>query len=303
MDDLDAIRAALGYPQLDVYGISYGATAAQVYLKRHPRSVRTLTLAGATALDVSFYGRFARNSQRALDRIAALCSADSDCRRSFPGWERQFAELVRAWDANPVENRKGEHTTGAGLAGVVQGMLLDVTRSVSIPLLVHAAARGSYAPLNRAIAGAGGGNGKPAAELLMYWSIWCREPWVGLDAKGPWGTAFDSYARVSIAYHAGVCARFPTRPEPRSRWTFPHGTAPVLAIAGGADPQDPLANLPRLRQSFPDSRAVPIPYYGHDFPLAGCVADLVSSFVARGTTKGLDTQCVAAMVPPPFELP
>ena len=31
MDDLDALRAALGYRQLDVFGGSYGATAAQVY--------------------------------------------------------------------------------------------------------------------------------------------------------------------------------------------------------------------------------------------------------------------------------
>ena len=36
MDDLDAVRAALGYRQLDVIGSSYGATAAQVYLKLHP---------------------------------------------------------------------------------------------------------------------------------------------------------------------------------------------------------------------------------------------------------------------------
>ena len=41
MDDLDAVRAALGYRQLDVYGGSYGATAAQVYMKFHPSRVRT----------------------------------------------------------------------------------------------------------------------------------------------------------------------------------------------------------------------------------------------------------------------
>ncbi len=52
MDDLDAVRAALGYRQLDVLGSSYGATAAQIYLKLHPASVRTLILSGATAIDV-----------------------------------------------------------------------------------------------------------------------------------------------------------------------------------------------------------------------------------------------------------
>jgi len=62
MDDLDAVRAALGYPQLDVIGSSYGATAAQIYLKLHPSSVRTLILSGATAIDVPFFDRFAVNA-------------------------------------------------------------------------------------------------------------------------------------------------------------------------------------------------------------------------------------------------
>jgi hypothetical protein len=42
MDDLDAVRAALGYRQLDVIGSSDRETAAQVYAKLHPSSVRTL---------------------------------------------------------------------------------------------------------------------------------------------------------------------------------------------------------------------------------------------------------------------
>ena len=70
MDDLDAVRAALGYRQLDVFGSSYGATAEQVYLKLHPSRVRTLILMGATAIDVPIFDRWAVNAQRALDQLA-----------------------------------------------------------------------------------------------------------------------------------------------------------------------------------------------------------------------------------------
>ena len=121
MDDLDAVRAALGYRQLDVIGSSYGATAAQVYLKLHPSSVRTLILSGATAIDVPFFDRYAVNAQRALDQLANLCASDPDCRKAFPGWERQFGELVKAWNAHP------EHgMTGDELASIVHVMLLDL---------------------------------------------------------------------------------------------------------------------------------------------------------------------------------
>ena len=145
MDDLDAVREALGYRQLDVIGSSYGATAAQVYLKLHPRSVHTLVLAGGTAIDVPFFDRYAVNAQRALDQLANRCTSDPGCREAFPGWERQFSELVQAWNAHP------EHgLTGDELAAVVHVMLLDGTKAVSIPLVVTSAANGDYGPLDDA---------------------------------------------------------------------------------------------------------------------------------------------------------
>ena len=148
MDDLDAVRAALGYRQLDVIGSSYGATAAQIYLKLHPSSVRTLILSGATAIDVPFFDRYAVNAQRALDQLANLCASDPDCRKAFPGWERQFGELVKAWNADP------EHgMTGDELASIVHVMLLDGTKAVSIPLVVSSAAKGDYGPLEDADSG------------------------------------------------------------------------------------------------------------------------------------------------------
>ena len=84
MDDLDAVRAALGYRQLDVIGSSYGATAAQIYLKLHPSSVRTLILSGATAIDVPFFDPYAVNAQRALDQLASLCASDPTAARRSP---------------------------------------------------------------------------------------------------------------------------------------------------------------------------------------------------------------------------
>jgi pimeloyl-ACP methyl ester carboxylesterase len=293
MDDLDAVRAALGYRQLDVIGSSYGATAAQVYLNLHPASVRTLMLAGGTAIDVPIFDRWAVNAQRALDQLATLCNADSACREAFPGWERQFGELVRAWNTNP------EHgMTGDEFASVVHAMLLDMEKAVSIPLVVSRAAAGDYEPLDHA------GPGDLPFTIGLMSSIWCNEPWTGLDAKGPWGTDFDSYTTAQIAAVRQQCSSVPKRAEPRSLWTLPTSSpVPVLAFVGGADPQDPLTNLSDLNRHFPDSRAVVFPHIGHDFSIGGCVDQMMADVVERGTTKGLDTtRCDGAVVVPPFPL-
>ena len=79
---------------------------------------------------------------------------------------------------------------------------------------------------------------------------------------------------------------------------------PVLALVGGADPQDPVANLSDLKQHFPDSRTMIFPHIGHQFSLGGCLDPILTDFVDRGTTKGLDTtRCDGAVVVPPFWMP
>ena len=296
MDDLDAVRIALGYAKLDVYGASYGATAAQVYLKRHPSAVRTIALDGATAIDVPFFSRFAVDAQSALDKLAARCNADAACRKAFPGWRETFGRLVRTWDEHPIVNRKGEKTTGSGLASIVQGMLVDAASAAGIPLLVTRAAAGDYGPLNARI------QPNPASLDLMFYGIWCSEPWVGLSARGPWHTDFDSDTTSAIAHHRSICAYIPKRAEPASAWTLPHSRTPLLLLAGGADPQDPIENMPRLAQAFPSSRAIVVPNYGHTVAQYGCLGRLVSEFVIGGSARTLDTRCVAAIRPPGFVL-
>ena len=295
MDDLDAVRAALGYGQLDVIGSSYGATAAQVYLKLHPSSVRTLVLMGGTAIDIPFFDRYAVNAQRALDQLARLCASDPGCRKSFPGWERRFGELVKAWNAHPANGMTGDE-----LASIVHAMLLDLQKAVSIPLVISRAATGDYGPLEQA-----GPGGLDADLNLMGSSIWCNEPWTGIDATGPWGTQFDGYTTARIAALRQSCSSVPKRAEPRSLWTLPAtSSVPMLAFAGGADPQDPVGNLTDLERHFPDSRLVTFPHLGHQWGgIGGCLDEIVTAFVDHGTTQGLDTtRCAGAVVVPPFPL-
>jgi pimeloyl-ACP methyl ester carboxylesterase len=295
MDDLDAVRAALGYRQLDVYGGSYGATAAQVYAKLHPSSTRTVILSGASALDVPYFARFAVNAQRALDQLAQFCASQAACRKAFPHWKTRFGELVRAWNLHPVHGISGDE-----FASVVHKKLRDVHTAVSIPLIVSHAAKGDYAPLEQA----GRGDLDIGHMNVMGASIWCSEPWVGLDAKGPWGTDFDSYTTALIANFRKECGPVPKRAEPRSLWRLSVSSrVPVLALVGGADPQDPLTNLPDLKRHFPDSRTVLLPHQGHEFGWGGACDAVLAYFVERGTTKGLDTsRCLDEVVVPPFKL-
>ena len=105
--------------------------------------------------------------------------------------------------------------SGDQFASVVHKMLRNVNTAVSIPLVVSHAAKGDYGPLKDA----GSGELDFGDLNLMGASIWCNEPWVGLAAKGPWGTDFDSYPTAYIAEFRQECSSVQRRAEPRSLWT------------------------------------------------------------------------------------
>ena len=46
--DLDEVRAALGFQQIDLYGGSYGTRVAELYMRRYPAPVHAVILDGVT---------------------------------------------------------------------------------------------------------------------------------------------------------------------------------------------------------------------------------------------------------------
>src|SRR5205085_9239053 len=84
MDDLDDVRAALGYDRINLTGGSYGTRAALVYLQRHPPHVRSLALEGIVVGDAHMPLTFARDAQPSFDQTAAACAADAACHAAFP---------------------------------------------------------------------------------------------------------------------------------------------------------------------------------------------------------------------------
>ena len=81
MDDLDDVRAHLGYDKINIYGGSYGTRAALVYLRQHGDRVRSVVLDGVAPTDMRLPLFFARDAQRALDKLLADCEADADLPR------------------------------------------------------------------------------------------------------------------------------------------------------------------------------------------------------------------------------
>ena len=308
MDDLDDVRAALGYDRINVYGGSYGASAAQVYLERHAAHARSAILAAGTLLDVPVYEQFPATSQRALDQLFARCAADASCAAAFPDPAGDLRALTARLDAgsvqltDPATGRSGQFTR-ADLGPGLHGALLDAATAAALPRLLHSAAAGDWSDVLALVAG---GQDEPAAEKaglqMMELTILCSESQERLTrAETDTAGSYLSYDDVrALTVPEDVCRAVP-QPPPAALYTPPVPVdVPVLLLNGDADPQDPPDNVAGAQRLFPDSLALTVPYEGHHYAGTPCQAGIFQAFLQHAATGDVDAGCLQESKPPPF---
>jgi pimeloyl-ACP methyl ester carboxylesterase len=293
--DLERVRQALGYGRIDLYGGSYGATLAQVYLRRFPRSVRTATLDGASLASIPVYELSGRNAERALEAVIARCRAQPPCARVFPDIR---GDLKRVLERNP--------RSADDLATTVAVLLRSPEDAARVPLLVHEAAGGDPAPLAREFAAHVGAELDGRSRLPMFWVTICNEGWARFDVAATGRASRGSYLAHAAVARARLfrtaCAAVPRHAETAGTGRPGSSSVPVLLLAGDDDPQDPPANLAGWRKTFPSGRLISVPGLAHGAIAYGCLRLVTARFVAAGTARGLDASCARRVPLPRFEL-
>ena len=304
MDDIDEIRAALGYEKINLFGGSYGTRAALTYLKRYPQRVRTATLQGVAPPDQYMPSDFPVANERALEGVIAECAADEACNKAFPNLKDEaksvLAQLMKGPIEVEVEKPKSTERVKVKLsrdlaAEAIRYMLYNPTAASRVPVMLHLAAQGDFGPLvnqaifyRRVLVGTGS-NG-------MYLSITCAEdlPWIkaGEGERLATNTFLGDYR---LRQQREACALWPRADVERDYAKPVRVDVPVLILTGEWDPVTPPANGDRVAKHLPNSLHVVVPSGAHGLGgLRGgeCILDLMTEFVARGTTKAIDTSCV-----------
>ncbi len=150
MDDLNDVRAWLGYEQIDLAGLSYGTSAALVYMRQHPTRVRAAVLMGVAPTDLKMPSHHARAAQRALELLLEDCSGDSACHGAFPELRREWEELLARLEREPARveysppDQSGAVTVEIGrdiFAEKLRSTMYSTAGARQIPLIIHHAAR------------------------------------------------------------------------------------------------------------------------------------------------------------------
>ncbi|MFY9618873.1 MAG: alpha/beta fold hydrolase [Pyrinomonadaceae bacterium] len=313
MDDLNEVRAALGYERLNLFGGSYGTRAALVYLKRHPQSVRTVTLQGVAPTNQFMPRDFGAVNERALQGIIAECAADEACNKAFPNLREKTRSLLVQLMKGPIEVAVGLPSSATAkvtlsrdlAAEAIRYMLYSPPSAGRVPLVINLAAQGNFAPLAesallyRQRIVATGSNG-------LYLSITCAEdlPWIK-PGEGERLSANTFLGDYRLRQQREACALWPRATISKDYSEPTKADAPVLILTGEWDPVTPPAHGDAVAKHLPNGLHVVVPHGAHGLGgLQGsdCILRLMAAFVERGATKELDTSCVKNVKRNPFAL-
>lgn len=312
MDDLEELRAALGYERLDLFGASYGTRAALVYLRRHPGHVRAVLMHGSAPTDLRYPLTVPRDAQLALDGVFADCARDPGCHAAFPDPAAELEKSLRRLEAGPVRAPVLDPATGEMTAVLLsrdrytealRALAYDAGSASLIPVVVHRAAGGDFGP---------------AAEEELAWrrsveadsrgvhlAVTCGEDVDFIEPPEAVAAAQGSFMGPwRAADQKAACAVWPHRKLDRSYLDPVRSEVPLLVMNGEDDPATARYHAERLLRGFPNGRLVVIPSGGHGTGgLAGiqpCYDDIVSQFIRTGDAGGVDASCMAGVHRPPF---
>lgn len=310
VEDLETVRAALGYTALDLYGISYGTRVALQYLREFPARTRGVVLDGVVPADLALGPGVSLDAERALKLIFTRCGQDASCRQAFPNPEGDFARLETELKARPASVTLRDPLTGAPrtetltwdkLAGAVRLMSYQSETASLLPLLIHQAAARDYAPLMGTALMFTGEIESSFAEGMGS-AVVCTEdvPFIGGGAAEQQALRDTYLGSVSMELMVKSCRAWPKGVITPDFKQPVKSDKPVLLLSGEDDPVTPPANAARAARTLSASLSLVVPGQGHGNVYRGCVPKLVADFVDAASVKGLDTACVRKIRPFPF---
>lgn len=309
-DDLEEVRAWLGYASLNLYGGSYGTRAALVYLRQHPDRVRTATLRGIMPPSGRFPLNNPRDAQISLETVLARCSADPACEQAFPDLPAQLHQALDRLEGDPVPVRLLDPISGdsidypvgrAAFVWAIRRILMSSDLHPLLPALITRAAEGDVSGIEPGLAGT------LAVTEGMYigmgLSVMCTEEADRIaraDMEAETGGTFlgDGPIRALLA----ACGEWPRGELPAGFHDPVRSDAPVLILSGETDPATPARWGEQAAKMLPNALYLVMPGVSHS-PFPDCAIGIMTALVETGTTDNLDTRCVAEIPMPKFDLP
>lgn len=311
MADADAVRQALGAPEVNLVGGSYGTRAALEYQRQFPQRVRRLVLDGVAPPDMVLPLSFATDGQAALDAVFAACEAEAACGQRHPRlrerWHALLASLpkkVAVTDAMSGDVLQVQLDRDM-LAGALRAPLYVPTLASALPYAMAEAVEGRFTPLLGLSGAMGGGRGGPQRLYWgMHFSVVCAEDLPLLERNPAAAAGTADFSMQFTEFYRNVCRGWPRGALPAAFYQVPPSPVPALLFSGGIDPATPPRHGARVAQALGGkAQHVVVPNAGHGIFSIGCTRDVVYRFIdakSEAEAQQVDAGCVRNIPRPPM---
>ena len=298
MQDVEAVRAALGHERINLIGVSYGTRAALEYQRLYPQRVRRMVLDGVVSPDMSLPQTMAEDAQAALQALLADCAADKACAQQHPDlaqqWEKVFQRLPETTTlAHPLTGRvETVRVTAPMVAGMVRGPLYASSLAAGLPVAIDAAAQGRWSALAGLSSALGVRSGLGIA-MGMHFAVICAEDALRTAQR----TAAGHFAAGMGDAYKAVCLQWPRGNVEPGFYKLAPAQSPVLLLSGGVDPVTPPRHAQRVAQALGRQvQQLVVPQAGHGLLGLACVRDEVFRFVdAKEPLRVTPPSCARSM--------
>jgi pimeloyl-ACP methyl ester carboxylesterase len=309
--DLDDVRRALGYEQINLFGNSYGTRVAQHYARRYPQATRTLILDGVVNPEVVLGPAIAVDAERALQRILDRCLADTACLKAFKDPTADYRALRARLAARPAPTMVSDAATGKPinfefttrhLSAVLRFASYNDDQAALLPLSLHMAMHEeNFTPLAsqfRVFAQ----SLEAAFAYGMHNSVACSEDTPLIDTGKLDVAALDATHMGAEQVHQLIegCREWPRGVVDADLHAPLKSSAAALLLSGADDPVTPPEYATLAQRAFADSKHVIIAGHGHGQYGSPCVDRIMASFIDAGSARDLDASCTARLKPMPF---
>ena len=287
VEDLEALRVALSYPQFNVYGVSYGTRVAQHFVRRYPDSVRTVILDGVVPPQLALGPGIAIDAQHALQNIFTRCVESPACHERFPNIAEEFSALEERLTSNTVSVDLPNPLTGvpesiqfgdAELAAAIRLLSYAPHTVALLPLLIHEAANENYQPLAAQFVMVMD-RMSDAIAIGMHNAVVCTE-----DAPFYENIDYDALEStyigpMQIEALEAICSVWPQGVLDAEFKTPVQSDKPVLLLSGDADPVTPPRFGDLAAVNLQNKKHLTGLHQGHGQAGTGCMPEVMGRFI------------------------
>jgi len=142
--DVVNLADALGYKNINLYGISYGTYLAMRVMRDFPERLRSVVLDSTIPPNVNKYEAIVEDLEVALLNLLEDCGQDSACNRAYPNLKSRTIKLINSLAKKPIPLTKdqsiGINEIEALLTSINQD--LDGRKAAYLPLIISELERG-----------------------------------------------------------------------------------------------------------------------------------------------------------------